>query len=70
MPNCTRAKSRLPSLSAIERRPLWALRPPPGKMQVADYVLRELKGGFLDEFNITAECAADLVERILTEGAK
>lgn len=43
---------------------------PPGKMQVADYVLRELKGGFLDEFNITAGCAADLVERILTEGAK
>lgn len=43
---------------------------PPGKMQVADYVLRELKGGFLDEFNITAECAANLVERILTEGAK
>lgn len=43
---------------------------PPGKMQVADYVLRELKGGFLDEFNITAECVADLVERILTEGAK
>lgn len=43
---------------------------PPGKMQVVDYVLRELKGGFLDEFNITAERAADLVERILTEGAK
>ena len=43
---------------------------PPGKMQVADYVLRELKGGFLDEFNITAEHAADLAERILTEGAK
>ena len=43
---------------------------PPGKMQVADYVLRELKGGFLDEFNITAERAADLVERALTEGAK
>lgn len=43
---------------------------PPGKMQVADYILRELRGGFLDEFNITAECAADLVERILTEGAK
>ena len=43
---------------------------PPGKMQVADYVLRELKGGFLDEFNITAERAADLVERILTEGVK
>lgn len=43
---------------------------PPGKMQVADYVLRELKGDFLDEFNITAERAADLVERVLTEGAK
>lgn len=43
---------------------------PPGKMQVADYVLRELKGGFLDEFNITAERAADLVEHVLTEGAK
>ena len=43
---------------------------PPGKMQVADYVLRELKGGFLDEFNITAERAADLVERVLTKGAK
>ena len=43
---------------------------PPGKMQVADYVLRELKGGFLDEFNITAERAADLVERVLMEGAK
>ena len=43
---------------------------PPGKMQVADYVLRELKGGFLDKFNITAERAADLVERVLTEGAK
>ena len=43
---------------------------PPGKMQGADYVLRELKGGFLDEFNITAERAADLVERVLTEGAK
>ena len=43
---------------------------PPGKMQVADFVLRELKGGFLDEFNLTAESAADLVERVLTEGAK
>lgn len=43
---------------------------PPGKIQVADYVLRELKGGFLDEFNITAERAADLVECVLTEGAK
>ena len=43
---------------------------PPGRMQVADFVLRELKGGFLDEFNLTAEAAAALVERVLTEGAK
>lgn len=38
---------------------------PPGKMQVADYVLRELKGNFLQEFELTAEDAADAVERIL-----
>ena len=38
---------------------------PPGRMQVADYVLRELKGNFLQEFELTAEDAADAVERIL-----
>ncbi len=43
---------------------------PPGKMQVADYVLRELKGNFLADFEITAQQAADEAERILTEGAK
>ena len=43
---------------------------PPGKMQVADYVLRELKGNFLEEFEVTAQQAADVVERVLTEGAK
>ena len=43
---------------------------PPGKMQVADYVLRELKGNFLEEFEVTAQEAADIVERVLTEGAK
>ena len=43
---------------------------PPGKMQVADYVLRELKGNFLEEFEVCAQEAADVVERVLTEGAK
>lgn len=43
---------------------------PPGKMQVADYVLRELKGNFLEDFELTVQSAADLVERVLTEGAK
>ena len=34
-------------------------------MAVADYVLRELKGGFLDEFELTVERAADVVEDAL-----
>lgn len=38
---------------------------PPGRMAVADYVLRELKGGFLDEFELTVERAADVVEDAL-----
>ena len=38
---------------------------PPGRMQVADYVLRELKGGFLEDFELTVERAADLVEQTL-----
>lgn len=38
---------------------------PPGRMAVADYVLRELKGGFLDEFELTVERAADVVEGAL-----
>ena len=38
---------------------------PPGRMAVADYVLRELKGGFLDEFELTVERAADVVEAAL-----
>ncbi len=38
---------------------------PPGRMTVADYVLRELKGGFLDEFELTVEHAADVVEDAL-----
>ena len=43
---------------------------PPGKMNVADYVLRDLKGNFLADFELTAQTAADTVERILTQGAK
>ena len=38
---------------------------PPGRMQVADFVLRELKGSFLDDFELTVERAADLVEQTL-----
>ena len=38
---------------------------PPGRMQVADYVLRELKGSFLEDFELTVERAADLVEATL-----
>ncbi len=38
---------------------------PPGRMAVADYVLRELKGTSLEAFCITAEVAADEVERLI-----
>lgn len=38
---------------------------PPGRMQVADYVLRDLKGSFLEDFELTVERAADLVEQTL-----
>lgn len=41
---------------------------PPGRMQVADYVLRELKGNFLTDFEVTVEDAANLVEDLLTHG--
>jgi PTH1 family peptidyl-tRNA hydrolase len=41
---------------------------PPGKMQVADYVLRELKGGFLDEFQMLAQDAASLCEQVVRDG--
>ncbi|MGI6230442.1 MAG: aminoacyl-tRNA hydrolase [Tractidigestivibacter sp.] len=41
---------------------------PPGKMQVADYVLRELKGGFLEEFQILAQDAASLCEQVVRDG--
>lgn len=38
---------------------------PPGRMAVADYVLRELKGTSLEAFCITAEVAANEVERLI-----
>lgn len=38
---------------------------PPGKMPVADFVLRELKGNNLEDFLITAQTAADQVEQFL-----
>ena len=38
---------------------------PPGKMSVADWALRKLKGGFAEEFDVTCERAADVVERLL-----
>ncbi|MBO7673433.1 MAG: aminoacyl-tRNA hydrolase [Atopobiaceae bacterium] len=34
---------------------------PPGRMSVADWALRKLKGTFADEFAVTCERAADLV---------
>ena len=38
---------------------------PPGRMKVADYVLKELKGAALEEFLVTVEVAADEVEKLL-----
>ena len=38
---------------------------PPGKMPVADFVLRELKGNNLEDFLVTAQTAADQVEQLL-----
>ena len=41
---------------------------PPGKMSVADYALRQLKGNFAEEFLVMAQEAADAVERCLEQG--
>ena len=38
---------------------------PPGKMSVADWTLRKLKGSFAEEFMVTCEQAADAVEQQL-----
>lgn len=41
---------------------------PPGKMSVADWALRQLKGSFADEFDVEVAVAADLVESVLATG--
>ena len=41
---------------------------PPGKMSVADWTLRQLKGSFAEEFDVEAQVASDLVESILKDG--
>ncbi len=38
---------------------------PPGKMSVADWALRQLKGTFAEEFDVTCAQAADVVESLL-----
>ena len=40
---------------------------PPGKMSVADWALRKLKGAFAEEFDVTCEQAASEVERHLAD---
>lgn len=40
---------------------------PPGKMSVADWALRKLKGSFAEEFLVTCEQAADVVEQELSK---
>lgn len=41
---------------------------PPGKMSVADWALRQLKGAQADEFDVEVAVAADLVESVLATG--
>ena len=41
---------------------------PPGRMAVADWALRQLKGQFLEEFELMAADAASLAERCVAEG--
>ena len=41
---------------------------PPGRMNVADYALRQLKGSFLEEFELSCERAADACEMCLERG--
>ena len=40
---------------------------PPGKMSVADYALRKLKGSFAEEFLVMAQEAADVAERCVEQ---
>ena len=41
---------------------------PPGRMSVADYALRQLKGSFLEEFELSCERASDACEMCLERG--
>ena len=41
---------------------------PPGKMSVADYALRKIKGNFAEEFLVMAQEAADVAERCVEQG--
>ena len=41
---------------------------PPGKMSVADWALRQMKGAQADEFDVEVAVAADLVESVLATG--
>lgn len=41
---------------------------PPGRMQVADYVLRRLKGQLAEELLVTCADAAEVVRRCVTDG--
>jgi PTH1 family peptidyl-tRNA hydrolase len=43
---------------------------PPGKMSVADYALRKLKGSFAEEFLLMTQEAADVVEKCLEQGVE
>ena len=43
---------------------------PPGSMDPADFVLRELKGEFAEDFAVTVQVAADAVEACVSEGTK
>jgi PTH1 family peptidyl-tRNA hydrolase len=49
----------------------WRLRVgigrPPGKMSVADWALRKLKGDFAEDFLVTCETAADAAERLVAQ---
>lgn len=41
---------------------------PPGRMDPADYVLRQLRGSFADDFSTMVVQSADVAEAILTDG--
>ena len=41
---------------------------PPGKRSVADWALRQLKGTFAEEFDVTVTIAADTAEKCVKEG--